>query len=226
MIIITGIGHSDSHWTYFGALCAIFAGFKILNTLAIFYPIGSTVYSIKTYINRYFESKPDQEVEKRENRPILYDKVASQELHKSDFTTFSLTWSNLSITLPKNGKVLVDNISGYVTSGKILALMGPSGAGKTTLLNGLSNRADYAKITGNVLFAGRKMTPTDLTYVPQFDVLNKTLSVSEHMLLVGNLTCSDKAKMMSRYNKLLEVLGLEKKKDAPLTTLSGGSRAI
>ena len=127
MIIITGIGHSDSHWTYFGALCAIFAGFKILNTLAIFYPIGSTVYSIKTYINRYFESKPDQEVEKRENRPILYDKVASQELHKSDFTTSSLTWSNLSITLPKNGKVLVDNIRGYVTSGKILALMGPSG---------------------------------------------------------------------------------------------------
>ena len=91
------------------------------------------------------------------------------------------------------------------------------------MLNGLSNRANYAKITGDVLFAGRQMTPRDLTYVPQFDVLNKTLSVSEHMLLVGHLTCSDIPQMMTRYNKLLEVLGLEKKKDVSLTTLSGGT---
>jgi hypothetical protein len=42
----------------------------------------------------------------------------------------TLAWSNVTVTLAKKGgTVLVDHVSGFVSSGRILALMGPSGAG-------------------------------------------------------------------------------------------------
>jgi ABC-type multidrug transport system ATPase subunit len=144
-----------------------------------------------------------------------------EELPRAAVTS-SLTWTNLSVILPASGKKLVDNVSGFVSSGRVLALMGPSGAGKTTLLNGLARRANYAKITGEVRFAGRLMTAADLTYVPQFDELNMILTVNEHMQLVGRLTCSDQIEMSQRAEKLLNVLGLANKKDVRLAKLSGG----
>ena len=66
------------------------------------------------------------------------------------------------------------------------------------LLNALSRRAKYAKVTGDIRFAGRIMTTTDLTYVPQFDVVNGVLTVEEHFLLVGHLTCIDQSAMLTR----------------------------
>jgi hypothetical protein len=131
MLLATqGIGPSDSYWTYFGALCAIFVGFKILNLIAIYYPIESNINKIKTSISRFFEKKNDNLKESMQisvnpsfNRP----NNSSEALKGDSDKTFSLSWSELSIILPKNGKVLVDKVSGFVTSGKILALMGPSG---------------------------------------------------------------------------------------------------
>ena len=107
-------------------------------------------------------------------------------------------------------------------AGRILALMGPSGAGKTTLLNGLANRASYARIEGEVQFAGRAMTSTDLTYVPQFDHINGALTVYEHLTLVGRLTCLDTPAMLKRAELLLNVLGLTEKRDTQVKDLSGG----
>jgi hypothetical protein len=43
-------------------------------------------------------------------------------------------------------------------------------------LNALAGKASYAKIFGQILFAGRPMTATDLTYVPQFDQINEILT--------------------------------------------------
>ena len=105
---------------------------------------------------------------------------------------------------------------------RVLALMGPSGAGKTTLLNALARRAGYAKVTGEVLYAGRTMTPTDLTYVPQFDELNRILTVNEMLLLVGKLTNADAKHMEGRLETVLDVLGLQGKRNTQILELSGG----
>jgi ABC-type multidrug transport system ATPase subunit len=134
----------------------------------------------------------------------------------------SLTWRGVNVELKTNGKKLIDNVSGMVSSGRILALMGPSGAGKTTLLNALARRAKYATVTGEVRFAGRQMTSTDLTYVPQFDQVNEVLTVIEHFRLVGRLTSTDKEATERLADDLVNVLGLEDKRDVQVRELTGG----
>lgn len=66
------------------------------------------------------------------------------------------------------------------------------------------------------------MTSTDLTYVPQFDEVNVVMTVMEHMLFVGELTCADKVEMVKRAEDLLEVLGLSEKRNVAIKDLSGG----
>ena len=66
------------------------------------------------------------------------------------------------------------------------------------------------------------MTSQDLTYVPQFDEVNDVLTVYQHVLLVGRLTCHDCTKMEVRAMEILKVLGLTEKKDTQVRHLSGG----
>lgn len=133
-----------------------------------------------------------------------------------------LTWTNLSVILPATGAKLIDNVTGGVKRGRVLALMGPSGAGKTTLLNALANRAPYARVEGDIRFCGRAVQPSDIMYVPQFDELNPQLTVSEQIELVGRLTCIEQHDMVERVSTLLRVLGLYSKRDIKCGALSGG----
>jgi len=45
-----------------------------------------------------------------------------------------ITMKDLKLSLP-NGRILLENVNGVFSRGKMTAIMGPSGAGKTTLLN-------------------------------------------------------------------------------------------
>lgn len=66
------------------------------------------------------------------------------------------------------------------------------------------------------------MTPSDLTYVPQFDEVNKSLTVQEHLSLVGSLTTVDVTTLQTRLQDVLAVLGLTEKRDTQVQYLSGG----
>jgi ABC-type lipoprotein export system ATPase subunit len=137
-------------------------------------------------------------------------------------STTRLAWKNLDLVLKKGGKKLIDNVSGSVRAGKVLALMGPSGAGKTTLLNALANRAPYANVTGAVTFAGLPLTSKDLMYVPQFDEIKGYTTVFQQIELVGLMKCSDQAAMRRRLLQLLQILGLFEKANVLCKDLSGG----
>eukprot|EP00494_Astrolonche_serrata_P029168 UN29435 len=87
--------------------------------------------------------------------------------------------------LPGTVAKILKGVSGYVTSGQVLAIMGASGSGKTTLMNCLiQNSGIYGQeITGLIKFNGTTMTPQlfkrDCYFVPQAD------------LLTGSITCRE-----------------------------------
>ena len=135
---------------------------------------------------------------------------------------FCVTWKNLSVTLRKKNTILIDNVSGVAQSGRVLALMGPSGAGKTTLLNALGNRVSYAAVQGSITYGNREFTTSDLYLVPQFDEFNASFTVYETIEIIGLLKCTDTEAMYTRLNRLLGILGLQKKAKTLCTELTGG----
>ncbi|OQS54180.1 plasma membrane transporter [Ecytonucleospora hepatopenaei] len=70
-----------------------------------------------------------------------------------------LIFKNLKLKT-KDGKILLNGISGKIKPGKMVALMGSSGAGKTTLLNSLTGRLDSSlTLTGEILVNNRRRVP-------------------------------------------------------------------
>lgn len=70
-------------------------------------------------------------------------------------------------------KVILQNVSGVVRSGDMVALMGPSGAGKTTLLDLISKRKTEGILMGKIYFDGVEPTINTIrkytAYVPQIE---------------------------------------------------------
>ena len=48
-------------------------------------------------------------------------------------------------------KQLLQQVSGYIKPGQLVALMGSSGAGKTTLMDVLAQRKDSGRIQGSIM---------------------------------------------------------------------------
>ena len=78
-------------------------------------------------------------------------------------------------------KQILNDISGYVQPGEMVALMGGSGAGKSTLLDILSGIPKTGKVSGKVLLNNRPIQPykKDIGYVSQTDYLKGTQTVRE-----------------------------------------------
>ncbi|CAK9025730.1 Protein white [Durusdinium trenchii] len=87
---------------------------------------------------------------------------------------------DLSITT-SFGKRLLQHISCAVSSGDLVALMGPSGAGKTTLLNALAGRSGDSG--GRISYGGKafQQVRSSLGYVTQEDIMYETLTCRENL---------------------------------------------
>ncbi|GAY38719.1 hypothetical protein CUMW_038810 [Citrus unshiu] len=117
-----------------------------------------------------------------------------------------LTWKDLSVVVPSGKKenrkhAILQELTGYVEPGQILAIMGPSGCGKSTLLDALAGRlSSNTEQTGEILINGRKETLAFGTsaYVTQEDTLMTTLTVMEAVYYSAQLQLPDS---MSRYEK-------------------------
>jgi ABC-type multidrug transport system ATPase subunit len=150
-----------------------------------------------------------------------------------------LQWKNLSITTKDKKKLILDNISGEVTSGQTLAIMGSSGAGKTTFLNYLSTRTGTSglhKESGDIKFIVNELDESRSlaklsAFVTQDDILYEVLTVEELLnfaALIKLVSKTDKERK-AIVDNLITRLGLEKCRGTKVGSvlskgLSGGEK--
>ncbi|GAB2232157.1 hypothetical protein Droror1_Dr00011184 [Drosera rotundifolia] len=143
-----------------------------------------------------------------------------------------LTWRDLTVTVAtaakeKEGRVLLDGLTGYVEPGEVVAVMGPSGSGKSTLLDALAGRlGSQVRTTGEILVNGRKQVLAYGTsaYVTQDDTLMTTLTVQEAVYYSAQLqlpSSMSKSEKLERADKTIKEMGLQ---DAIHTRIGGWSK--
>ncbi|KAJ2065542.1 (ABC) transporter [Coemansia sp. S155-1] len=109
---------------------------------------------------------------------------------------------------------VLNNISGVVQSGEILAILGASGAGKSTLLDILSRREKCGKVSGKVQINDRDLI-SDVTtdefhrmsgYVDQQDLHVATATVFEAVMTSALLRLPRTLSVAAKEEKVREVL--------------------
>lgn len=114
---------------------------------------------------------------------------------------------------------------------ELVAIVGASGAGKSTLIKALNGMWPAAR--GTVLYGGRSFYADPdafrsvIGYVPQEDIVHQELTVERVLQYAGELRLpagTPAAERQSLIEATLTELGLEHRRDARISTLSGGER--
>lgn len=152
--------------------------------------------------NANFESEPT-------NQPIG---IETHNLTKS-FTSNQPVVSNLSLNMYEN---------------QITALLGQNGAGKTTTISMLSGMIEptsgTAIINGFDIRRDMDSARSSMGFCPQHNILFDELTVREHILFYGGLKGMNKHMAENEAKNYIRKLGLDDKKDARSSTLSGGMK--
>lgn len=124
----------------------------------------------------------------------------------------------------------VDEVSFDVKKGEILGLIGPNGSGKTTITNVVTGA--LPKTSGTVLFEGvdtSSLKPYQIALkglTRTFQVVKPLLGMTvEENVLVGSLygrekRDTDMATARKRAREIIELVGLEKKKDFQVSDIT------
>ena len=128
-----------------------------------------------------------------------------------------------------NGKIkAIDDLTFRVNHGEVVGLLGPNGAGKSTivkLITGIlkatsgSVKVDDMEVSEN-LSRIRKM----IGFMPQETALYQDLTAVETLEYHGDLYGIPKNQISTRIKEMLELAGLENRKDDLVKTYSGGMK--
>ncbi|MGF1463096.1 MAG: LPS export ABC transporter ATP-binding protein [Maricaulaceae bacterium] len=128
------------------------------------------------------------------------------------------------------GRQVVRDVSLSVRRGEVVGLLGPNGAGKTTcfyMITGL-----VAADQGSIVLDGEDITALPmyqrarlgLGYLPQEASIFRGLTVEENILAVVELYEKSEARRRAMVDALLQELNIERLREAPALSLSGGER--
>ncbi|KAF9021922.1 hypothetical protein BDZ89DRAFT_1071060 [Hymenopellis radicata] len=146
----------------------------------------------------------------------------------------SLHFSSLSYTL--GSKSILDDITGSVKPGQVMAIMGASGAGKSTLLDILARKNKRGTVGGVTLVNGREVGDSEFKsvtgFVDQEDTLMSTLTVYETVLYSALLRLPRDMSFEAKKFRTLETmneLGILRIKDMRIgesgrRSISGGEK--
>jgi len=126
-----------------------------------------------------------------------------------------------------DGKVVaVDGIDLDVGSGEIFGLLGPNGAGKTTTIGMLTTSVvptgGTATIGGVDVVAQPAVAKQLIGVVPQFNTLDRALSVGENLYFHGRYFGMGRAEARAARDESLQRFNLADRAAMPVMALSGG----
>ncbi|ORX57394.1 hypothetical protein DM01DRAFT_1334019 [Hesseltinella vesiculosa] len=165
-----------------------------------------------------------------------YIQLADDEAGKlmAEHTPTSLIFDHVGYQV--GSRTILDNATGLVRPGEVMAIMGPSGAGKTTLLDILAHRTKSGTVSGQVLVNGQKIPSRQykhlIGYVDQEDTMIPTLTVYETILYSALLRLPRSMSVEAKKFRVMEVmqeLGIDGIKDSKIgqpghRSISGGER--
>jgi len=135
-----------------------------------------------------------------------------------------------NLTYKAGFKKILDNISLVLKKNEFVGLIGGSGSGKTTLLTCLNGYREL--FGGSVILNGipskeKSKVRHLIGYVPQDDIVHKTLTVERaltysYQLRLDDQTADDEIK--SQVDNILRQLDLKDQKTKKIKSLSGGQR--
>ncbi|KAI5060290.1 hypothetical protein GOP47_0024710 [Adiantum capillus-veneris] len=196
-------------------------------------PVAQTKSQILRYAYREIEKE-----KALQNKRMSWDTVvkAEQGMHANRRRKIEITFRDLSLYLKGNGKKILCNVTGKLSSGRVTAVMGPSGAGKTTFLNALAGKAYSSTTTGEILINGRpdpiSCYKKIIGFVPQDDIVHGDLTVEENLWFSARYRLSvsmSKADQVLVVERIIDSLGLGAVRNSRVGTvekrgISGGQR--
>ena len=126
----------------------------------------------------------------------------------TDHVPASLHFSSITYTL--GSRTILDNISGSIKPGQVMAIMGASGAGKSTFLDLLARKRKRGNVSGTTLVNGREVTDAEfknvIGFVDQEDTLMSTLTVYETILYSALLRLPREMSIEAKKFRTLETM--------------------
>ncbi|XEV04742.1 hypothetical protein FSHL1_010029 [Fusarium sambucinum] len=174
-------------WRNVGIIIAFWIFFSITAAIGFEVNLASGAGSMILYDRR---SQTKELALKEDPERTSVRAVPEQHDYIMSATTF--TFKNINYFVHHEGqeKQLLQNVSGFVKPGQLVALMGSSGAGKTTLMDVLAQRKDSGRLEGSIMVNGR---PQGITfqrttgYCEQNDIHEPTATVLEALRFSARL---------------------------------------
>ncbi|MFX1511027.1 MAG: ABC transporter ATP-binding protein [Promethearchaeota archaeon] len=124
--------------------------------------------------------------------------------------------------------VAVNQLKMELRQGEIYGFLGPNGSGKTTAINCfmgiLRPDAGEIEVLGYEIPKDRRIARQHIGLMPQEFGLYADLTVIEHLYFFGELYGFSRKEIKSNADELLDVFGLEEKRNERVINLSGGMK--
>lgn len=219
-----GLSEQDTDW-------------YLLLVVSVALVVLATLFLCYSYLNKKFPFRKSNE---QVNEVVDEEAIRTDKMKRQSSVTvpkptidIDLSFKDLQLTL-KNGKCIMNGVTGELKGGQFTAIMGPSGAGKSTFLSLLSGKTEP---TGGMLSVnGKKASLKNyrslVGFVPQEDTMLRELSVEEnirHSAFMRLPKSMSREKKLKRVYQVMESLELLDIRDSIIGNelvrgISGGQR--
>ncbi|MBV9291618.1 MAG: ATP-binding cassette domain-containing protein [Frankiales bacterium] len=132
------------------------------------------------------------------------------------------------LTKRYGGLVAVDGVSFDVKTGENFGFLGPNGAGKSTTIKMLCTLVEptsgSASVAGHDIIRERSAVRRDIGLVFQDPTLDQYLTAEQNLRMHAELYGVPRSALRERTTQVLEMVGLADRRDALVSTYSGGMK--